>query len=180
MRRLQQLARGSAAPERAWLDLNVLVQEAVETTQPLWHDHARREGRPVEMHLALTPLPRLLGRGAELREVLTNLLLNAIEAMPKGGQITIRTWVEASSVCVAVGDTGIGMTAEVRRRLFDPFFTTKGARGTGLGLSVSQAIIKGHHGALTVESEPDHGTTFVMTLPYSSEAAEARVSQVVA
>jgi PAS domain S-box-containing protein len=180
VRRLQQLARGSAAPERAWLDLNILVQEVVETTQPLWHDHARREGRPVEMHLALTPVPRLLGRGAELREVLTNLLLNAVEAMPKGGQITIRTWVEASSVRVAVGDTGVGMTAEVRRRLFDPFFTTKGARGTGLGLSVSQAIIKGHHGTLTVESEPGHGTTFVMTLPYSSEAAEARISQVVA
>jgi PAS domain S-box-containing protein len=140
VRRLQQLARGSAAPERAWIDLNVLVQEVVETTQPLWHDHARREGRPVEMHLALTPLPRLLGRGAEMREVLTNLLLNGIEAMPKGGQITIRTWVEASGVCLAVVDTGIGMTAEVQRRLFDPFFTTKGARGTGLGLSVSQAI----------------------------------------
>ena len=180
VRRLQQLARGSAAPERVWLDLNVLVQEVVETTQPLWHDHARREGRPVEMHLTLTPLPRLLGRGAEMREVLTNLLLNAIEAMPKGGQITIRTWVEASSVSLAVGDTGIGMTAEVQRRLFDPFFTTKGARGTGLGLSVSQAIIKGHYGTLTVQSEPDRGATFVITLPYSSEVAETQISEVVA
>jgi signal transduction histidine kinase len=180
VRRLQQLARGGSSPERTWLDLNVLLQEVVETTQPLWHDHARREGRPVEMHLALTPLPRLLGRGAELREVLTNLLLNAIEAMPKGGQINIRTWVEASSACLAVGDTGTGMTAEVRRRLFDPFFTTKGARGTGLGLSVSQAIIKGHHGTLTVESELDSGTTFVITLPYSSEVAETRIPEVVA
>ncbi|MGH8068583.1 MAG: response regulator [Candidatus Entotheonellia bacterium] len=180
VRRLQQLARGSAATERAWLDLNVLVQEVVETTQPLWHDHARREGRPVEVHLSLTPLPRLLGRAAELREVLTNLLLNAIEAMPRGGQIMIRTWTEASGVCVAVGDTGVGMTAEVRRRLFDPFFTTKGTRGTGLGLSVSQAIIKGHHGMLTVDSEPDRGTTFVITLPCSSEVAETRISQVVA
>jgi signal transduction histidine kinase len=148
------------------------VQEVVETTQPLWHDHARREGRPVEMHLALTPLPRFLGRGGELREVLTNLLLNAIEAMPKGGRLTIRTWVEGNSVCLVVEDTGIGMTAEVRHRLFDPFFTTKGARGTGLGLSVSQAIIKGHQGIITVESEPDHGTTFIITLPYSSEVAD--------
>jgi PAS domain S-box-containing protein len=172
VRRLQQLARGSAVPERAWLDMNALVQEVVETTQPLWHDHARREGRPVEMHLALTPLPRFLGRGGELREVLTNLLLNAIEAMPKGGRLTIRTWVEGNSVCLVVEDTGIGMTAEVRHRLFDPFFTTKGARGTGLGLSVSQAIIKGHQGIITVESEPDHGTTFIITLPYSSEVAD--------
>jgi signal transduction histidine kinase len=180
VRRLQQLARGSAAPERTWLDLNALVKEVVETTEPLWHDHARREGRPVEMHLALTPLPRFLGRGAELREVLTNLLLNAIEAMPKGGQLTIRTWVLASSVYLEMEDTGIGMTAEVRHRLFDPFFTTKGARGTGLGLSVSQAIIKGHHGTMSVESEPDRGTTFVMTLPYSPEVAETRIPEVVA
>jgi PAS domain S-box-containing protein len=180
VRRLQRLARGSASPERTWLDLNVLVQEVVDTTQPLWHDHARREGRPVEMHLALAPLPRLLGRAAELREVLTNLLLNAIEAMPRGGEITLRTWAEAGAVCVAVSDTGIGMTAEVQRRVFDPFFTTKGARGTGLGLSVSQAIIKGHDGTLSVESQPDQGTTFVITLPCSLEADETRISQVVA
>jgi PAS domain S-box-containing protein len=180
VRRLQRLARGSAAPERAWLDLNVLVQEVVDTTQPLWHDHTRREGRPVEVHLALTALPRLLGRAAELREVLTNLLLNAIEAMPKGGEITLRTWAKADAVGVAVSDTGVGMTAEVQRRVFDPFFTTKGARGTGLGLSVSQAIIKGHDGTLTVDSGPDRGTTFVITLPCSSEAAETRISQVVA
>jgi PAS domain S-box-containing protein len=180
VRRLQQLARGNAATERTWLDLNILIHEVVETTQPLWHDHAQREGRPVQVHLALAPLPRLLGRAAELREVLTNLLLNAIEAMPKGGQITLRTWMEGSAVCAAMSDTGIGMTAEVQRRLFDPFFTTKGARGTGLGLSVSQAIIKGHHGMMTVDSEPGRGTTFVITLPASSEAAEARISQVVA
>jgi signal transduction histidine kinase len=180
VRRLQQLARGNAATERTWLDLNILIYEVVETTQPLWHDHAQREGRPVQVHLALAPLPRLLGRAAELREVLTNLLLNAIEAMPKGGQITLRTWMEGSAVCAAMSDTGIGMTAEVQRRLFDPFFTTKGARGTGLGLSVSQAIIKGHHGMMTVDSEPGRGTTFVITLPASSEAAEARISQVVA
>jgi PAS domain S-box-containing protein len=180
VRRLQQLARGSAATERSWLDVNALVQEVVETTQPLWHDHTRREGRPVEVSLALAPLPRVLGRAAELREVLMNLLLNAIEAMPQGGQISLRTWMEESGVCVAVSDTGIGMTAEVQRRLFDPFFTTKGTRGTGLGLSVSQAIIKGHHGRLTVDSEPERGTTFVITLPCSAEVADARISQVVA
>jgi PAS domain S-box-containing protein len=180
VRRLQRLARGSATSERASLDLNVLVQEVVDTTQPLWHDHARREGRPVEVHLELAPLPHLLGRAAELREVLTNLLLNAMEAMPRGGAITIRTWMEASAVRVAVSDTGVGMSAEVRRRVFDPFFTTKGARGTGLGLSVSQAIIKGHDGMLTVDSTPDRGTTFVIDLPCRSETAEPHLSQGVA
>jgi PAS domain S-box-containing protein len=180
VRRLQQLARGSVGTERTWLDLNALVQEVVETTQPLWHDHTRREGRPVEVHVALAPVPHVLGRTAELREVLTNLLLNAIEAMPLGGRITFQTLVEENGVSVEVSDTGIGMSTDVRRRLFDPFFTTKGAHGTGLGLSVSQAIIKGHQGTLTVDSEPGHGTTVVITLPCTPETTDARTSQVVA
>ncbi len=170
VRRLQQLARGSGTSEATTLDLNALVQEVAETTQPVWHDHARREGRPVDMSLELTSLPQLVGRAAELREVLTNLLLNAVEAMPQGGHLTLRSWTEDQEVCVSVSDTGVGMTPEVQRRLFDPFFTTKGVRGTGLGLTVSQALIKGHRGTLTVDSEPGRGTTFVIRLPVVSRA----------
>jgi PAS domain S-box-containing protein len=170
VRRLQQLARGSGTSEMAALDLNTVVQEVVETTQPVWHDHARREGRPVEVRLELMPLPQIVGRAAELREVLTNLLLNAVEAMPQGGQLTLRSWSEGKEVCVAVSDTGMGMTPEVQRRLFDPFFTTKGARGTGLGLSVSQALIRGHHGTLTANGEAGCGTTFIIRLPVASGA----------
>jgi PAS domain S-box-containing protein len=165
VRRLQQLARGSGTSEVTTLDLNTVVQDVVETTQPVWHDHSRHEGRPVAVHLELMPLPQIVGRAAELREVLTNLLLNAVEAMPQGGQLTVRSWTEGREVCIAVSDTGVGMTPEVQRRLFDPFFTTKGARGTGLGLSVSQALIKGHHGTLTADSQPGRGTTFVIRLP---------------
>jgi PAS domain S-box-containing protein len=168
VRRLQKLARGPGAAEVTALDLNTLVQEVVETTQPVWHEHATREGRQVEVRLELIALPRIAGRAAELREVLTNLLLNAVDAMPQGGQLTLRSWAEGGEVCVAVSDTGVGMTPEVQRRLFDPFFTTKGARGTGLGLSVSQALIKAHHGTLTVQSKPGRGTTFVIRLPATS------------
>jgi signal transduction histidine kinase len=171
VRRLQKLAHGPGTSEVATLDLNTLVQEVLETTQPVWHDHTRGEGRPVEVRLELTPVPQIAARAAELREVLTNLLLNAVEAMPQGGQLTLRTWVEGMEVCVAVIDTGVGMTADVQRRLFDPFFTTKGARGTGLGLSVSQALIKGHRGTLTVDSEPGRGSTFVIRLPTHSNAS---------
>jgi len=171
VRRLQHLARGSGTSEMAALDLNTVVQEVVETTQPVWHDHARREGRPVEVRLELMPLPQIVGRAAELREVLTNLLLNAVEAMPQGGQLTLRSWTEGKEVCVAVSDTGVGMTPEVQRRLFDPFFTTKGVRGTGLGLSVSQALIRGHHGTLTAHGEAGRGTTFIIRLPVASGAA---------
>jgi len=168
VRRLQQLARGPGTSEVAALDLNTLAQEVVEATQPLWQDHARREGRPVQVQLELTPLPHIAGRAAELREVLTNLLLNAVQAMPQGGQLTLRSWAESAEVCMAVSDTGVGMTPEVQARLFDPFFTTKGAGGTGLGLSVSQTLIKGHHGTITVQSELGHGTTFVIRLPMTA------------
>jgi signal transduction histidine kinase len=175
VRRLQQLARGSGTSEVTAFDLNAVVQEVVENTQPVWHDHARREGRPVDLILELTPLPQITGRAAELREVLTNLLLNAVEAMPQGGQLTLRSWRADQEVCASVSDTGVGMTPEVQSQLFDPFFTTKGMRGTGLGLSVSLALIKGHQGTLTVESEPGRGTTFVIRLPLSScTAAQAQ------
>jgi PAS domain S-box-containing protein len=180
VRRLQQLARGGAAGEMTWIDLNALVQDVVEATQPLWHDHTRREGRPVELELAVSPVPRVRGRAEELREVLINLLLNAVEAMPQGGRLTLRTWAEEGDVCVAVSDTGVGMSPEVQRRLFDPFFTTKGVRGTGLGLSVSHAIIKAHQGRLTVDSSPGRGTTFVITLPRSAEPAASPATPVVA
>jgi PAS domain S-box-containing protein len=180
VRRLQQLARGNTATERLALDLAALVQEVVETTQPVWHEQATRQGRAVALALELAPVPSVWGRPSELREVLINLIFNAVEAMPQGGRLTLRTWAQAGQACVAVSDTGMGMTAEVQRRLFDPFFTTKGARGTGLGLTVSQALIKGHQGTLTVQSAPGCGATFVITLPCASEFTDVQVSQVVA
>jgi signal transduction histidine kinase len=90
--------------------------------------------------------------------------------MPQGGQLTLRSWIEGKELCVALSDTGMGMTPEVQRRLFDPFFTTKGVRGTGLGLSVSQALIRGHRGTLTAHGEVGRGTTFIIRLPVASGA----------
>ena len=180
VRRLQKLARSGGPAEVNRLDLNALVQEILETTQPLWQVQTQREDRPVTLELALTPLPRVAGRAAELREVLTNLLLNAVEAMPQGGRLTWRTWTMGGQVCVAVSDTGVGMSAEVQQRLFDPFYTTKGVRGTGLGLTVSQALIKGHYGTLTVDSTPGRGSTFTIILPGADEEAAPHTSQVVA
>jgi PAS domain S-box-containing protein len=174
VRRLQQLARGEAVLERQAVDLAALVRAVVETTQPVWREQATGEGRAVTVALELAPVPPIWGRAAELREVLTNLLLNAVEAMPQGGELTLRTWAQAGQVCVAVSDTGVGMTAEVQQRLFDPFFTTKGARGTGLGLTVSQTLIKGHQGTLSVQSAPGCGATFVIALPASQEASQGQ------
>jgi signal transduction histidine kinase len=111
------------------------------------------------------PIPMVPCRAAELREVLTNLILNAVDAMPSGGSLTIRTYQQGGFACIAVSDTGVGMPEDMQQRIFDPFFTTKKEKGTGLGLSVSHTLIKGHGGDIEVQSTPGSGTTFVVTLP---------------
>ena len=165
VQRVQTFARGSPEGRLLPTDLNQVVQEAIEATQPFWKDQARREGNRIDVVLDLGTIPSVRGRAAELREVLTNMILNAIEAMPEGGRVTLRTRIRAGVVCVDVSDTGSGMTDEVKRRIFNPFFTTKGAQGTGLGLSVSYALIKGHNGDIEVQSELGRGTTFSILLP---------------
>jgi len=111
-------------------------------------------------------VPVVMGRPAELNEVFTNLVLNAIDAMPRGGTLRIRTRLgDHRHAVITVADTGMGMTEEVRKRVFDPFFTTKGEEGTGLGLSVSHSIVERHGGDLRVDSRPGEGTTFTITLP---------------
>ncbi|MGH7350040.1 MAG: hybrid sensor histidine kinase/response regulator, partial [Candidatus Rokuibacteriota bacterium] len=108
----------------------------------------------------------VMGRPAELNEVITNLVLNAIDAMPKGGTLRIRTRLgDHRHAVITVADTGMGMSDEVRKKVFDPFFTTKGEEGTGLGLSVSHSIVERHGGDLQVDSRPGEGTTFTITLP---------------
>src|SRR5262249_40187664 len=100
-----------------------------------------------------------------LREVLTNLIFNAIDAMPEGGRLIVRTWSSERETCLSVTDTGTGMSESVRQRLFEPFFTTKGERGNGLGLSVTFGIVQRYGGEIKVESEVGKGSTFVVCLP---------------
>ena len=110
-------------------------------------------------------LPTLLCNSDQLRQVFLNLILNAMEAMPQGGILNIRTAAGSSVALIEISDTGIGIPDEVREHLFEPFFTTK-STGTGLGLSISAHIVTQHGGQITVDSTPGHGTTFRITLPY--------------
>ena len=125
-----------------------------------------------QLELELGPVPMVMGRPAELNEVITNLVLNAIDAMPRGGTLQIRTRLgDHRHAVITVADTGMGMSEDVRKRVFDPFFTTKGEEGTGLGLSVSHSIVERHGGDLRVESQPGQGTTFTITLPIGMSQA---------
>jgi signal transduction histidine kinase/ActR/RegA family two-component response regulator len=148
------------------LDLNPLVQQAVDITQPRWRDQAQATGRTIAVATELGALPPVAGEESALRELLTNLIFNAVDAMPNGGAIRVRTSNrEAGWVALEVTDTGTGMTEEVRRRCLDPFFTTKGNQGTGLGLAMVHGIVERHGGRLEIDSAWGKGTTFRILLP---------------
>lgn len=155
------------------LPLNAIVEQAIVFTRPRWAAESHARGTPIEIATELGAIPPMAGNGAELREMLTNLIFNAVDAMPQGGTITLRTRLVGSRVELLVRDTGIGMTEEVRRRCLEPFFTTKGQRGSGLGLSMVYGIVERHDGTVSVDSFPGHGTSFVFTFPSDSSGAAA-------
>ncbi len=155
------------AEVRVPVQLCHLIDQAISLTAPRWLDEARARGRSIEVCREVGDLPPLEGDPAELREMLTNLIFNAVDAQPQGGTITLRALAEegGQGIRLEVSDTGTGMTEEVRRRCLEPFFTTKGDAGTGLGLSAVYGIIQRHGGAIEIESEPGQGTCFQISLP---------------
>jgi GAF domain-containing protein/anti-sigma regulatory factor (Ser/Thr protein kinase) len=170
VRRIQGFSRTSGGREAARFDVNAVVREAMEFTRSRWQDEAQLRGAPIEVDLDLGVVPEVSGRVAEIREVVTSLILNAVDALPMGGRIVISTRSEPGRVRVAVSDTGAGMPDEVKRRAFEPFFTTKGVKRTGLGLAVAYGTIERHHGEIALESEEGKGSTVTFSLP----AAESR------
>jgi CheY-like chemotaxis protein/anti-sigma regulatory factor (Ser/Thr protein kinase) len=142
-----------------------LVEQVIALTQPKWKNEAQRDGRTIVVEADLQPVPLVAANETELREALTNLIFNAVDAMPTGGTITVRTAPSGDDVLLEVIDTGIGMTEETRRRCLDPFFTSKGARGTGLGLPMVYGIVHRHGGRLDIDTAPGRGTTVRVTLP---------------
>jgi len=147
------------------VDLNAVVRDTIAMSRPRWENQTRVYGTPLEVALELGEVPPIEGHPGKLREVLTNILLNAVDALPDGGTITIRTWHDGGSAWLSVRDTGTGMADEVQSRIFDPFFSTKGTLGTGLGLSVAYGIVGQHGGHITVDSAPGEGSTFTICFP---------------
>src|SRR5436309_3181481 len=167
VRRLSELYRERA--ETAVLgpvNLERCIKEAVALTAPRWRSQALAIGVTIHVHAEVAAaLPPMVGDESELREVLINLIFNAVDALPEGGTITVRARPDGDGVRVEVADTGVGMSDEIRRRCLEPFFSTKGQQGSGLGLSLVNAIIERHRGTLAIESRPGAGTTIVMRFP---------------
>jgi GAF domain-containing protein/CheY-like chemotaxis protein len=163
--RMREFTKGKPVTEFCATHLNQLVEDSLEMTKVYWSDEASLSGIKIEIKKELEAKSKVLGDATELREVLTNLILNAVDAMPHGGTLSLKTEEDEESVLLAVEDTGVGMTEEVKNKVFVPFFTTKGEEGTGLGLSLSHAIITRHRGEVKVESIPGVGSRFTIKLP---------------
>ncbi|MEP6637361.1 MAG: PAS domain-containing protein, partial [Acidobacteriota bacterium] len=176
VRRIQTFARKAPAKEFEVLDVSTLLNDAVEITRTRWQNEARLRGLEYRVTLDAEPGQSTYGSASELREVFVNLIVNAVDAMPEGGQLSVSSVREDSWLRLRFADSGLGMPEDVRQKIFEPFFTTKGAHGTGLGLSVSYSIIERHEGSISVTSELGAGTVFTIELPaYEAQLANGSV-----
>jgi signal transduction histidine kinase/CheY-like chemotaxis protein len=173
VRRVQRFSRVQPVARSMPVNLNQLAQEVLDLTRPRWHNEALLRQIRIDTALDLGNVQLVAGEYAPLREVLMNLVLNAIDAMPSGGRLGVKTWADGQGVHCAVSDAGVGMSEEVRQRALDPFFTTKGPKSTGLGLSVTYGIIQRHNGQLEIDSAPGRGTTVRITLPAAETPVQA-------
>jgi signal transduction histidine kinase len=150
------------------LDVNQLVKDSLTLIQPIL-DKRREGGKPpIDVSLELGTVGQVQGSDKELKELLVNLLTNALEAIPEQGRISLKTEQHYTSILISVTDTGTGMTPETQSRLFEPFFTTKGRHGRGLGLSTAYGIVKRHGGDISVSSKSETGSILRITLPSAS------------
>jgi PAS domain S-box-containing protein len=153
------------------VQINALVEEVLDLTRSRWSAIPHQHGTVIEVSCDLAgSLPSLMAVESEIREALVNLVFNAVDAMPDGGKLSVRTRLErdeAGLTCLAieVQDTGIGMDEETRRHCLEPFFTTKGEHGTGLGLAMVYGIVRRHAGSIDIETQPGQGTTMRLNLP---------------
>lgn len=171
LRRLLDFSRRESTRHPSPVDLSELISSSVEIGRPKWQAESSNRTGSIEVRID-TPAPVFtLGDSAELREVVLNMIFNAVDAMPEGGTIEAGTRVEGKTARFWIADTGAGMPAEVMARIFEPFYTTKGERGTGLGLSASHGIIENHGGDINVTSEAGKGTRFEVILPLQESSS---------
>jgi signal transduction histidine kinase/CheY-like chemotaxis protein len=177
VKRIQDFARQRRDHNFELVSIDQILMDASEITRPRWKNCAEASNIHITLQLHIESNAMVMGDDSELREVLVNMVFNAIDAMPEGGTLSLTTRITDDLVTIKVVDTGVGMYPEVRSKIFDPFFTTKGKAGLGLGLAVSFGIIRRHGGNIEVESQYGKGTEFCITLPVA-KIGEKRVKQI--
>jgi signal transduction histidine kinase/CheY-like chemotaxis protein len=175
IRRIQDFARQRRDHDFQPVSMDQLLLDVREITRPRWKNRAEADGVQINLELQLRSDNALvMGDESELREVLVNLVFNAVDAMPSGGTLTLSAVESRGMVEICAADTGAGMSEEVRTRIFDPFFTTKGKTGMGLGLAVSYGIVRRHEGTIEVQSEVGRGTCLRIRLPIAKGAVMSK------
>jgi signal transduction histidine kinase/ActR/RegA family two-component response regulator len=173
VKRIQDFARQRRDHNFELVSVDQILTDTSEITRPRWKNWAEASNIHITLDLENQSKAKVMGDDSELREVLVNMVFNAVDAMPAGGRLSLSTRNDEESVVISIADTGVGMDPEVRSRIFDPFFTTKGKAGLGLGLAVSFGIIRRHGGTIEVDSEPGHGTEFRIILPAAAVSADS-------
>ncbi|NNE71958.1 MAG: response regulator [Rhodothermales bacterium] len=171
IKNLQRYIRRENDSAFAPLDLPSLIQDCVVLTRPFWYNEPRSSGVAIAVHQDHEAVPAIMGLAPRLRDVLVNLMLNAVQAMPAGGLITLKTTRKQGKVQLRFSDTGVGMTAAVQDRIFEEQYTTK-ANGNGMGLSEVYGIMAHHNGGISVESTLGRGTDFTLTFPIRDDESE--------
>ena len=174
VRRLRELYRERSHDEEVEaVDLRAVVRTAIALTEPRWRAQAQADGQQLVLQEIVADGSIALAGEADLRELLTNLIMNAVDACGPEGTIVIRARPEGESVVLEVSDNGHGMSEAVRARCLEPFFTTKADRGTGLGLPMVYGIVTRYGGTIAIESAPECGTTICVRLPRALTASSA-------
>ncbi len=178
VRRLQRLTEREGEPGEtgSGCDVAETVSDVIELSRPGWKKLRDKSGVVIDIELDLAPDCYAAINASDLREVLTNLVLNATDAMPEGGVISFKSRLRGGRVLLEISDTGAGMNREVAKRIFDPFFTTKGVGNSGLGLSVSQGLLLRYGAEMQVKSRKGKGTTFILKLPAGEGIKETRAA----
>jgi len=169
VRRIQEFTRLRTTKDFSAVNLKDIINDVVRMTELKWSGGHNTSRIMLRVDANQMEIPIVDGNATELREVFINILFNAVDAMPNGGELRIRTETNGKNVFVYFSDTGEGMSEETRKRVFDPFFTTKGSKGTGLGMSVAYGIINRHNGQISIDSELGIGTTVTVQLPISEK-----------
>ena len=172
--RLREFYRhGDESETFAPVSINDVVKEVVSLTQTRWKDQALGAGIQINVQTELGDVPTVPANEGELREMLVNLVFNAIEAIPKRGTITIRTEVCGQRLCLTVSDDGVGMSEEVRERCMEPFFTIKHEQNTGFGLGMVYGVVLRHEAEIDIKSKLGHGSAVIISLPLERSLGEA-------
>jgi len=174
VQRLQDFTHVSSRSQHGRVELNRVIKEAIEATKPAWKDTAQKAGITINLHADLVRGVVVDGSHEELKEAVSNVILNAVDAIPQGGNIWIKTFLEQEKVVLQIADDGIGMDETTKNKLFFPFFSTKGTKGFGMGLAVVYGILFRHQADIGVESSPGNGAVFTFKLKVSREIPQGQ------